>query len=43
MDGSFIEEKKDLRIKFRGSSNQRVIVMKKTEKQGSVVWLDGMQ
>ena len=43
VDGPFIEEKKDLRLKFRGSSNQRVIDMKKTEKQGSVVWLDGMQ
>ena len=43
VDGPFIEEKKDLRLKVRGSSTQRVIDMKKTEKQGSVVWLDGMQ
>ena len=29
VDGEFIEEKKDLRLLFRGSSNQRVIDMKK--------------
>ena len=30
VDGPFVEEKKDIRLKFRGSSNQRVIDVKKT-------------
>ncbi|MBQ6028316.1 MAG: 4Fe-4S cluster-binding domain-containing protein, partial [Treponema sp.] len=28
VDGPFIEEKKDLQLAFRGSSNQRIIRMK---------------
>ncbi len=30
IDGAFVEELKDIRLKFRGSSNQRVIDVKKT-------------
>ena len=30
VDGPFIEELKDIRLKFRGSSNQRIIDVKKT-------------
>lgn len=30
VDGKFVEELKDIRLKFRGSSNQRIIDMKKT-------------
>ena len=30
VDGPFIEEKKDLHLRFRGSSNQRIIDVKKT-------------
>ena len=30
IDGAFIEELKDIRLKFRGSSNQRVIDVQKT-------------
>jgi anaerobic ribonucleoside-triphosphate reductase activating protein len=37
VDGRFIEEKKDIRLKFRGSSNQRVIDMKKTISTGKIV------
>lgn len=29
VDGKFIEELKDITLKFRGSSNQRVIDLKK--------------
>lgn len=29
VDGEFIEEKKDIRLKFRGSSNQRILDLKK--------------
>ena len=37
VDGPFIEELKDVRLKFRGSSNQRVIDVKRTLKNGSCV------
>ena len=37
VDGPFIEELKDIRLKFRGSSNQRVIDMPKTLAGGKIV------
>lgn len=37
VDGRFIEEQKDLSLKWRGSKNQRVIDVKETLKNGSVV------
>ena len=37
IDGPFIEEKKDLMLKFRGSENQRLIDMDETRKAGSLV------
>lgn len=37
VDGPFILEKKDISLKFRGSSNQRIIDVKKTLSQGSVI------
>lgn len=37
VDGAFIEELKDISLKFRGSSNQRVIDVKKTLKSGKIV------
>lgn len=39
VDGEFVEEKKDLRLAFRGSGNQRLIDMKATKKAGHVVCL----
>lgn len=40
VDGEFVEEKKDLNLKFRGSSNQRLIDVKASLKTGEVVTLD---
>ncbi len=37
VDGPFIEELKDIRLKFRGSSNQRVLDLKQTMKSGNIV------
>ncbi|MDE7158030.1 MAG: anaerobic ribonucleoside-triphosphate reductase activating protein [Clostridiales bacterium] len=37
IDGRFIEELKDIRLKFRGSSNQRVIDVKRSLLSGSIV------
>jgi len=37
VDGRFIKEKKNIRLKFRGSENQRIIDVKKTMKAGKVV------
>ena len=37
VDGPYIEEKKNIRLKFRGSSNQRVIDVQKTLAQSECV------
>lgn len=37
VDGEYIDEQKDLTLKFRGSKNQRVIGVQQTLKQGKVV------
>ena len=37
VDGRFVEDKKDISLKFRGSSNQRIINIKKTMAEGKVV------
>lgn len=37
VDGEYIDEQKDLTLKFRGSKNQKVIDVQQTLKQGKVV------
>ena len=37
VDGRFVEELKDLRLKNRGSSNQRVINLKETIRTGDII------
>lgn len=40
VDGLFINDLKDLRLKFRGSSNQRIIDVKKSCQSNSIVLCD---
>ena len=37
VDGRFIEEKKNIRLNFRGSENQRIIDMKRTRNTGKII------
>lgn len=37
VDGAYVEELKDVRLKFRGSSNQRIIDLKKSLQMGKCV------
>lgn len=37
VDGRFVEEKKNIRLKFRGSENQRVIDVKKTLENDEII------
>ena len=40
VDGEFKEELKDLTLKFKGSSNQRTIMVKESIKTGEIVLWD---
>lgn len=39
VDGPFCEEQKDISLKFRGSSNQRIIDLQETRKSGKIITL----
>lgn len=41
VDGLFKEDLKDLRLKYRGSANQRVINLKETIRTGSIILYEG--
>lgn len=41
VDGEFVEELKDITLRFRGSKNQRIIDVKKSRKADSVVLWEG--
>lgn len=43
VDGRFVESKKDITLKFRGSSNQRVIDVQKTLNTNEIVWVEGLK
>lgn len=40
VDGEFIEERKNLRLKFRGSENQRILDVKKSIESGHAVEIE---
>lgn len=40
VDGPFVEEKKDLNLRFRGSSNQRIIDVKASLESKTVILLE---
>lgn len=41
VDGEFVEELKDISLRFRGSSNQRLIDVKKTMQAEGIVYWEG--
>ena len=40
VDGRFVEERKDIRLRFRGSSNQRIIDVNRTREVGEIFLWD---
>ena len=40
VDGEFVEEKKNIKLRFKGSENQRIILVQESLAQGKVVLWD---
>lgn len=40
VDGKFVEEKKNLKLRFRGSSNQRILDCKRSLEEQKPIWLE---
>jgi len=40
VDGEFVASKRNLRLKFRGSENQRILDVKKSLKAQAAVWME---
>ena len=43
VDGKFVAEKRNLRLKFRGSENQRVLNVKKSLEEKQAVWMEELR
>lgn len=41
VDGKFVEEKKNLKLRFKGSENQRIIDVKKSLKENRIILWEG--
>jgi anaerobic ribonucleoside-triphosphate reductase activating protein len=41
VDGKFVEEKKNINLRFRGSENQRVIMVKESLQSENIILWDG--
>ena len=41
VDGKFVEEKKNLKLRFKGSENQRIIDVKSSMKENRIVLWEG--
>lgn len=41
VDGKFVEEKKNLKLRFKGSENQRIIDVKKSLKENTIILWEG--
>lgn len=40
VDGKFIQSKRNLKLKFRGSENQRILDVQRSLKSGKAVWME---